>query len=107
MLHWFVYFFFWWVDAICWIVNGVVFEIKINAIHPLSSNETNLLALNKKMYQTIECFLIEYYQGKAKVIPTAKQGKENTMQSQSELKVKTSKLPKARGKRGRQSRDWF
>lgn len=60
-------------------MNGVVFEIKINAIHPLSSNETNLLALNKKMYQTIECFLIEYYQGKAKVIPTAKQGKENTM----------------------------
>ena len=86
-------------------MNGVVFEIKINAIHPLSSNETNLLALNKKIYQTIECFLIEYCQGKAKVIPTAKQGKENTMQSQSELKVKTSKLPKARGKRGRQSRD--
>ena len=86
-------------------MNGVVFEIKINAIHPLSSNETNLLALNKKMYQTIECFLIEYYQGKAKVIPTAKQGKENTMQSQSELKVKTSKLPKARRKRGRRSCD--
>ena len=53
-------------------MNGVVFEIKISAIHPLSSNETHLLALNKKMYQTIECFLIEYCQGKAKVIPTAK-----------------------------------
>ena len=86
-------------------MNGVVFEIKINAIHPLSSNETNLLALNKKMYQTIECFLIGYCKGKAKVIPTAKQGKENTMQSQSELKVKTSKLPKARRKRGRRSCD--
>ena len=86
-------------------MNGVVFEIKISAIHPLSSNETNLLALNKKMYQKIECLLIEYCQGKAKVIPSAKQGKGHTMQSQSELKVKTSKLPKARGKRGRQSRD--
>ena len=86
-------------------MNGVVFEIKISAIHPLSSNETNLLALNKEMYQTIGCFLSEYCQGKAKVIPTAKQGKENTMQSQPELKAKTSKLPKARGKRGRQSRD--
>ena len=95
-----LFFFFWWVDAICWIVNGVVFEIKINAIHPLSSNETNLLALNKKMYQTIEWFLIEYCQGKAKVIPTAKQGKENTLQSQSELKVKTSNYLKRKGNAG-------
>ena len=81
-------------------MNGVVIEIKINAIHPLSSNETNLLALNKEMYQTIECFLIEFCQGKAKVIPTAKQGKENTLQSQSELKVKTSNYLKRKGNAG-------
>ena len=81
-------------------MNGVVFEIKINAIHPLSSNETNLLALNKKMYQTIECFLIEYCQGKAKVIPTAKQGKENTLQSQYNSKKKQANYLKREGNTG-------
>lgn len=71
-------------------MNGVVFEI----------DETNLLALNEKMYHTIECFLIEYCQGKAKVIPKAKQGKENTLQSQSELKVKQANYLKREGNAG-------
>ena len=71
-------------------MNGVVFEI----------DETNLLALNEKMYQTIECFLIEYCQGKAKVISKAKQGKENTLQSQSELKVKQANYLKREGNAG-------
>ena len=44
---------------------------------------------------------------KTKVIPTANRGKENSLKSQKEFKVKITKLPQSAGKRLRPSREWF
>ena len=44
---------------------------------------------------------------KTKVIPTANRGKENSLKSQKEFKVKITKLPQSAGKCVRPSREWF